>query len=115
MRSCSRAGCGPHSRIPPCAATPSRSCAESTNRFTLEAAERLREFDRPTLIAWATEDRFFKLRNAKRLAEAIPNARLKLIEDARTFVPLDQPKRLAELISAFIEETAEAPAATGGR
>ena len=84
------------------------------NRFTLEAAERLREFYRPTLIAWATEDRFFKLRNGKRLAEAIPNARLELIEDARTFVPLDQPKRLAELIAAFIEETSEAPAATGG-
>jgi pimeloyl-ACP methyl ester carboxylesterase len=75
------------------------------NRYTLEAAEQLREFDRPTLIAWATEDRFFKLRNAKRLAEAIPNARLELIEDARTFVPLDQPKRLAELIAAFIRET----------
>jgi pimeloyl-ACP methyl ester carboxylesterase len=85
------------------------------NRFTLEAAERLREFDRPTLIAWATEDRFFKLRNGKRLAEAIPDARLELIEDARTFVPLDQPERLAELIAAFIEETSEAQAATGSR
>jgi pimeloyl-ACP methyl ester carboxylesterase len=85
------------------------------NRFTLEAAERLREFDRPTLIAWATEDRFFKLRNGDRLAEANPNARLEQIEDARTFVPLDQPKRLAELIAAFIKETSEAPAASGGR
>jgi pimeloyl-ACP methyl ester carboxylesterase len=85
------------------------------NRFTLEAAERLREFDRPALIAWATEDRFFKLRNGKRLAEAIPDARLELIEDARTFVPLDQPERLAELIAAFIEETSGAAAATGDR
>jgi pimeloyl-ACP methyl ester carboxylesterase len=84
------------------------------NRFTLEAAERLREFDRPTLIAWATEDRFFKLRNGERLAEAIPDARLELIEDARTFVPLDQPERLAALIAAFIEETPGAPAAAGG-
>src|SRR5215216_5478428 len=32
------------------------------NRYTLEAAERLRDFDRPTLIAWAPEDRFFKFR-----------------------------------------------------
>jgi pimeloyl-ACP methyl ester carboxylesterase len=79
------------------------------NRFTLEAAERLRDFDRPTLIAWATEDRFFKLSNAKRLAEAIPDARLELIEDARTFVPLDQPKRLAELITSFMRETSDDP------
>ena len=85
------------------------------NRFTLEAAERLREFDRPALIAWATEDRFFKLRNGERLADAIPDARLERIEDARTFVPLDQPKRLAELIAAFIRETPAAPAAAGGR
>jgi pimeloyl-ACP methyl ester carboxylesterase len=84
------------------------------NRFTLEAAERLREFDRPTLIAWATEDRFFKLRNGERLAEAIPDARLERIEDARTFVPLDQPKRLAELIAAFIRQTPAAPAGAGG-
>jgi pimeloyl-ACP methyl ester carboxylesterase len=84
------------------------------NRFTLEAAERLREFDRPTLIAWATEDRFFKLRNGKRLAEAIPDARLELVEDSRTFVPLDQPERLAELIAAFIRQTSGAPAQSGG-
>ena len=53
--------------------------------------------------------------NGKRLAEAIPDARLELVDDARTFVPLDQPKRLAELIAAFIEETSEAPAAIGDR
>jgi pimeloyl-ACP methyl ester carboxylesterase len=85
------------------------------NRFTLEAAERLREFDRPTLVAWSTEDRFFKFRNAKRLAETIPDARLEPIEDARTFVPLDQPERLAELIGAFMRETSGAPTAAAGR
>jgi pimeloyl-ACP methyl ester carboxylesterase len=84
-------------------------------RYTLEAAERLRKFDRPTLFAWAPEDRFFKLAYAERLAEAIPDARIEPIEDARTFVPLDQPKRLADVIAAFIAETSEAPAAAGRR
>ncbi len=65
-------------------------------RYTLEAAERLAQFDRPTLFAWAPEDRFFKLSYAERLAETIPDSRIELIEDARTFVSLDQPKRLAE-------------------
>jgi pimeloyl-ACP methyl ester carboxylesterase len=74
-------------------------------RYTLEAAELLRQFDRPTLIAWAPEDRFFKLRYAERLAEAIPNARLELIEDSYSFVPEDQPERLAELIAEFIGST----------
>jgi pimeloyl-ACP methyl ester carboxylesterase len=72
-----------------------------SKRYTLEAAERLRDFDRPTLLAWAPEDRFFKLKYAKRLASVFPDARLELIEDARTFVSIDQPERLAELISEF--------------
>ena len=73
-----------------------------SNRQTLEAAERLRQFDRPTLIAWAPEDRFFKLRFAERLVSDIPNARLVRIEDSFTFVPEDQPERLAEEITGFI-------------
>jgi pimeloyl-ACP methyl ester carboxylesterase len=82
-----------------------------TNRYTIEAAEKLRSFDRPTLIAWAPEDRFFKLRFAERLAEEIPNARLVRIEDSRTFVSEDQPERLAEEITSFVRETVPAAAA----
>jgi len=81
-----------------------------SNRYTIEAAEKLRSFDRPTLIAWAPEDRFFKLRFAERLAKEIPNARLVRIEDSRTFVSEDQPERLAEEIASFVRETAPAPA-----
>ena len=76
-----------------------------SNRYTLEAAEKLRQFDRPTLIAWAPEDRFFKLRYAERLAAEIPNARLVRIEDSRTFVSEDQPERLAEEIASFVSES----------
>jgi pimeloyl-ACP methyl ester carboxylesterase len=71
-------------------------------RYTLEAAERLRDFERPALIAWAPEDRFFKLRYAERLAETIPDCRLERIEDSLAFVPIDQPQRLAELIADFM-------------
>jgi pimeloyl-ACP methyl ester carboxylesterase len=81
-----------------------------SNRYTLEAAERLRDFDRPTLIAWAPEDRFFKFSYAEKLADAIPNARLVRIEGSRTFVPEDQPERLAEELRAFIGEPARAAA-----
>jgi len=84
-----------------------------SNRQTIEAAERLRHFDRPTLIAWAPEDRFFKLRFAERLASDIPNARLVRIEDSLTFVPEDQPERLAEAINDFIGQTSPVPAVAG--
>jgi pimeloyl-ACP methyl ester carboxylesterase len=83
-----------------------------SNRYTLEAAERLRDFDRPALIAWAPDDRFFKLIYGERLAAAIPDARLVRIEDSRTFVSEDQPERLAELIRGFVRETSGAATAT---
>jgi pimeloyl-ACP methyl ester carboxylesterase len=75
-------------------------------RYTFEAAEKLRTFDRPTLLAWAVEDRFFKLSYAEKLADTIRGATLERIEDSYTFVPEDQPERLAELIARFAREPA---------
>jgi pimeloyl-ACP methyl ester carboxylesterase len=77
---------------------------------TLAAAERLRDFDRPTLIAWGAEDRFFPLSDAERLAATLPNARLELIPNARAFVQLDAPERLAELIASVTNGAVTAPA-----
>jgi pimeloyl-ACP methyl ester carboxylesterase len=78
--------------------------------YTLEAAEKLRSFDRPALLAWAVEDRFFKLSYAERLAETIRGATLERIDDSYTFVSEDQPERLAELIEAFTREPTPAGA-----
>jgi pimeloyl-ACP methyl ester carboxylesterase len=75
-------------------------------RYTTEAAEQLRTFDRPTLLAWAVEDRFFKIAFAERLAATINGATLERIEDSYTFVSEDQPERLAELIARFASEPA---------
>jgi pimeloyl-ACP methyl ester carboxylesterase len=70
-------------------------------RHTIEAARHFAQFDKPVLLAWAPEDRFFKFGYAERLANDFPNARLERIEDALTFAPLDQPRRTAELIADF--------------
>jgi pimeloyl-ACP methyl ester carboxylesterase len=78
--------------------------------YTQEAAEKLPGFDRPVLLAWAPEDRFFPLAHAERLAELLPDARVAQIEDSRTFVSEDQPQRLAELIAGFVREPAKAAA-----
>jgi pimeloyl-ACP methyl ester carboxylesterase len=69
---------------------------------TLTAAERLTTFDRPALIAWGVRDRFFPLSDAERLARTLPRAQLVTIENARTFVQLDQPQRLAELVAGAL-------------
>ncbi len=87
--------------------------AGMNKRYTLEAARRLAEFDRPTLLAWAPEDRVFKLSDARRLAQTIPNARLETIADAKTFLPFDQPERLADAIAAFVASTEAVGASSG--
>jgi hypothetical protein len=75
--------------------------ASLDQRTTLQAAERLPDVDLPTLIAWSADDVFFALDDGRRLADTIPNARLEVIQQARTFSMLDQPDRLAQLIGGF--------------
>jgi pimeloyl-ACP methyl ester carboxylesterase len=72
----------------------------------LAATERLRRFDRPVLLAWGTDDRLFPIRDAERLAAVFPDARVELVDDSRTFVMVDQPGRLADLVAAFAPVTA---------
>jgi pimeloyl-ACP methyl ester carboxylesterase len=70
-------------------------------RYTLEAAQKLKGSSLPILFAWAPGDRYFPIRYAERLAGEAGNARIVQIPDAKTFVPLDQPQRLAEEIAQF--------------
>ena len=70
-------------------------------KHTLAAAERLSTQDRPTLIAWGTRDHLLRVRDAQRLADTLPNARLELIENARTYVQIDQPEKVAELLTSW--------------
>jgi pimeloyl-ACP methyl ester carboxylesterase len=81
-----------------------RAIAGLDTRYTNEAADRLGQFEKPALIAWSREDRFFKPEHAERLAQELPNARLEWIENAGSFSPEDEPGRLAELIAAFVRE-----------
>jgi pimeloyl-ACP methyl ester carboxylesterase len=71
---------------------------------TNAAADRLPEFKKPALIAWAADDRAFPVADAHRLAADLPDSRVELIEDAYTFAMEDNPARLAELIAGFVRE-----------
>jgi pimeloyl-ACP methyl ester carboxylesterase len=91
---------------------------EDTRRFilgispdqTMQAARELERFGKPTLFAWAPEDRWFKVEHAERLAASMPDARVERIPDSKTFVSIDQPERLAEAIRTFVREPAPATA-----
>lgn len=76
-----------------------------TRADTLDAAAKLAAFDRPALLAWASEDRAFPVEHAHRLAAILPQGRVAEIADSWTFVAEDQPERLAELIAAFVGST----------
>ena len=44
---------------------------------------------------------------ARRIAAAFPDARIEDVPDSRTYVPEDQPQRLAELVAGFAREPAD--------
>jgi pimeloyl-ACP methyl ester carboxylesterase len=66
-----------------------------------DVATRLPSFRKPVLLCWAPADPFFKIALGRRLESTFPNAKLVEIPDARTFVAMDQPERLADEIAAF--------------
>ncbi|MDX6701403.1 MAG: hypothetical protein QOF26_1629 [Baekduia sp.] len=77
----------------------------------LDNTPKLVAFDRPVLLAWAREDKFFPVEHAHRLGRIFPDARVAEITDSYTFVSWDQPGRLAGLITGFAAQPAAAAGA----
>jgi pimeloyl-ACP methyl ester carboxylesterase len=78
-------------------------------RMLIEATERLRAFDRPALVVWASEDRVIPREHGRRLAELLSQGRLVEISDSYSLIPEDQPRQLAAAIRAFVRETPSVP------
>lgn len=72
---------------------------------TLDAVGALQSFAKPVLLAWGGNDKLFPVDHARRLEADFPDARLEVLDEASTFVMLDQPERLAAAITAFVEGT----------
>lgn len=72
-----------------------------SKKDTLAAAEHFPRFDKPVLLAWGEDDAaVFPIKYAERLAREFPNAELVRIPDSYTFVPVDQPKRFAQVLAS---------------
>jgi len=80
-----------------------RLTASLNRQTTLRAAALLPRFTKPVLVAWSADDVFFPRGDGERLAGALPNSRLEVIKNARTFSMIDQPDRLADLITDFAQ------------
>lgn len=66
-----------------------------------DAANRLRSFDKPSLVIWPTDDRTMPRAHGKQLADLLPHGRLVEVDDCSVLMPLDQPIRLADEIRTF--------------
>jgi pimeloyl-ACP methyl ester carboxylesterase len=58
----------------------------------------LAAFDKPVDIVWPPEEKVFPYSDAEILKRTFPNARLHPISDSYTFVSLDQPEALANVL-----------------
>jgi len=66
------------------------------------ATDRLDAIHTPTLVVCGTDDKLTPLRYSKTLATQIPGAALQTVDGAGHMLVLEQPRRLARLISLFL-------------
>lgn len=76
--------------------------AKRGRRDFVAAIDALASFERPVLVAWASEDRLMPVEHGRRLAATFPHATLVEIPDSYTLVPIDQPSALASAIREFV-------------
>ena len=81
-----------------------RFLAGMDTKDTMGAAAKFPQLEIPVLLAWGTDDPFFTLDDARRIAELIPDCRLVEIPGAATFTALDKPVEVAGAIEAFLAE-----------
>jgi len=62
----------------------------------------------PTLIVWGDHDRVIPVSHAYRAAEAIPGARLEILEDAGHFLPWHDADRFLAILEDFLKTTTPA-------
>ena len=71
--------------------------------------ERLGRIAAPTLVVWGTRDRLLPADFGRRLADTIPGARFRVIEDAGHSPMWERPAEFDRIVEAFLDEPAPAP------
>jgi pimeloyl-ACP methyl ester carboxylesterase len=81
-------------------------------RVLLAAASRFGQFTGPVRILWGEADSMFRVKLGRELSEAFPHATFTTVPNGRTFLPLDNPDRVAEEIVAAVREVRQPPSAS---
>ncbi|HLS78224.1 MAG TPA: alpha/beta hydrolase [Nocardia sp.] len=78
---------------------------EVDDHMLIAHTEALRRFRGPALILWSSDDRVMPLAHARALAESMPDARLRVVDDAAVLSMIDRPEAVAAEMGAFLVET----------
>ncbi len=112
-------------RIDPAALPPERAAAMAANRAALQAyagtamadpslKDRLPAVALPTLIVWGAADRMIPVEHGRAYADAIPGARLRLLDHAGHLPQLETPDQLLAVVREFIAAGRLGPAERAG-
>ncbi|MBA3808565.1 MAG: alpha/beta fold hydrolase [Solirubrobacterales bacterium] len=71
-------------------------------RALTAASQSLSGFERPALVAWASEDKLMPREHGPRLAALLPRGELIEIADSYTLIPEDQPARLSAALRGLM-------------
>jgi pimeloyl-ACP methyl ester carboxylesterase len=73
-----------------------------SGRYSRAAAKQLaKDFDKPVLMLWATDDHVFPLDHAERYARSL-RADLRTVADSYTYTAEDQPERTADILREWL-------------
>jgi pimeloyl-ACP methyl ester carboxylesterase len=81
-----------------------RQIAQADQTHTDEVQPLYGSLALPVLVAWGVEDTWIPVDRAHALAEAIPGARLQLVQDAGHLIQVDAPERLATVLHGWLVE-----------
>ena len=62
----------------------------------------IRSVEVPTLLVWGEDDRIVPASCGEQFLQAMPNARLAVVQGAGHWLEMEQPERLAELVSQHV-------------
>jgi pimeloyl-ACP methyl ester carboxylesterase len=68
----------------------------------LDVSTRLASFTKPVHLVWGDADKCFKISFAERLAEVFLDATITPVTGGRTFISLDFPEQVADVIAAAL-------------
>jgi pimeloyl-ACP methyl ester carboxylesterase len=69
-----------------------------------EIAKRYRALSQPVLVVWCRKDPIVPLRAGRRVAAAIPRARLKILESCHHLPQHERPKELLRALDGFLDK-----------